>query len=234
MDRFITIIRDWSEVWALLIPLAVILVHKGRIQGMRAIRIYVVIALILNIGATTMYIFHKSIPPPYNNNNILYNLHSVAKVVFFSWYITQIRYKRFAGFYKLLFAAYLLFVLMNFVIMKPPEESLFKFSSRLTTVESVLLLLVCLSFFIPSITEDSETNWLRHPAFLVCTGVCLYEAINFFIFLFFYPLNEQNPVFGKMTMTIHHIVFALLCCMLAIALYRSTREPARQPEGIPG
>ncbi len=220
MDDIIKSIRDWSEVWSLFIPLAVIVIYRNRLEGMKLIILYVMVALFLNLSATILYVYHKSMPPLLRNNNILYNLHSFARVAFFSWYIIQIRHHRYALAYKLILACYLAFVIFNFTAVDSPLY----FSSRLFTAESIVLLVLCLSFFIRSMQDDSEINWLKHPSFLVCTGIALYEAINFFIFLFFYPLLEKDREFGKMTMTIHHIVFTVLCLMLALALYRSRKQ----------
>ena len=127
----------------------------------------------------------------------------------------------------IILAAYLVFVICNFAFIESP---LF-FSTRLFTAESIILLLLCLSFFIRSMQDDSHINWLKHPAFLICTGICLYEGINFFIFLFFYPLAEQNPSFGKATMTIHHIMYAFMCIMLALGLHNSTRREGNLEQG---
>lgn len=220
MEMIIKSIRDWSEVWALFIPLAIILTYRQELVGMKTIILYVIVALILNLTATIMFVFHRDMPSMLKNNNILYNLHSFARVAFFSMYIILLRHHRYALAYKFILACYLLFVILNFWWVDSP----FYFSSRLFTAESIVLLIMCLSFFIRSMLDDSEINWLKHPSFLVCTGIALYEAINFFIFLFFYPLLEKDREFGKMTMTIHHIVFTLLCVMLALALYRSRKQ----------
>ena len=230
MNTLLTNIRDWTEVWSLIIPLFVILRYRDSIQHIRPVIIYVFVALILNLAATTLYYFHDRLPDFLGNNNILYNLHSIARVAFFSWYIIGLRQHRYINAYKFILIAYALFIIINFIFF----GSIFIFSSAAFTAESIVLLLLSLSFFIGAMQDDSETNWLKHPAFLVCTAVCLYEAVNFFIFLFFYPLFEKNVSFGKMTMTIHHFTYTAFCILIALALYRSTlpsshlnSEPAR-------
>ena len=72
--------------------------------------------------------------------------------------------------------------------------------------------------------DESETNWLKHPSFLVCTGICLYEATSFFIFLFFYPLVEKNWEFADLTMSIHNVMYVTMCVLLAIALFRYRKK----------
>jgi hypothetical protein len=69
--------------------------------------------------------------------------------------------------------------------------------------------------------DSSETDWLKHPAFIFCIGLSIFEAVSFFIFLFFYPLVLSDWEFGDLTMSIYNLVFVLLCIFIAITLYRS-------------
>lgn len=216
MNDIITKLINWSEVWALLIPLAVIMLYKPVGKNILYLVFYVLAAFLLNTLSTIMVEFYFSMPDWLKNNNVLYNIHSIARVLFFSLYILTVRKYKFKRLLQLFVIAYLAFVVVNFSILESP----WFISSRLFSAESILLLILCLSFFFRSIQDDSETNWLKHPAFLICTGICLYEATSFFIFLFFYPLFEKNPEFGDLTMSIHNVMYVILCLFLAITLYR--------------
>lgn len=220
MNDLLNTIINWSEAWALLIPLTIFLVYKPAGQGIRPLIIYLCVAFVLNTLATVMVEYYFSMPTWLKNNNILYNLHSFARVLFFSWYILTIREYRFPVLYKILVAAYLVFVLINFIFLQSP----LLLSPRLFSAENILLLILCLSFFLRSMQDESEINWLKHPAFMVCAGISLYEAISFFIFLFFYPLAEKNWDFGDLTMSIHNVIFVILCIILGLALYRSRKS----------
>lgn len=220
METIWTCVINWSEVWALLIPLTIIILYKPSGSGIKPIILYVCIAFIINLVATIMVEFYFSMPVWLKNNNILYNIHSVVRVLCFSWYITSIRQYRFPIALKILIGSYAIFVVGNFSFL---ESALF-ISSHLFAAESIVLLIYCLFFFFRSMQDESSMNWIDHPAFLVYTGISLYEAISFFIFLFFYPLFEKNPSFGDLTMSIHNVMYVLLCSILAGALYKSYKQ----------
>jgi hypothetical protein len=233
----IQFIRDWSEVWALLIPLIVIVIFKPGPKQMRPIILYVMIGFALNFCANFTLQYSQMMPSwmisakyvegkayYYVNNNILYNIHSVARVLFFSWYIIHVRQYRYPVLLKGLLLSYIIFVVINFSF---GFESIFELGSALHAAESITLLVMCLIYFFRSIQDESQVNWLKHPSFLVSAGVSLYEVITFFIFLFFYPLhdpaNPENYAFAVVTMRIYTITFVVLCVLLTLALYKSRR-----------
>jgi len=72
--------------------------------------------------------------------------------------------------------------------------------------------------------DDSDINWLKHPAFLICAGISFYEAVNFFIFLLYYPLSDKDVSFIRALWTVHNITFVILCLMIALALYSSYKK----------
>jgi hypothetical protein len=220
--KLIQFMRSWSEVWALLIPLIVIVIHKPKELNIRPLVWYVFIAFILNFTATFMVEYYYLLPADLQNNNVLYNLHSFARVILFSWYLSKITPRQFAFIYKTTLLVYIIFVLVNFRFFESP----FILSTRLFAAESIILLFICISFFLRSMQDESGTNWISHPSFLVCTGISMYEAITFFIFLFIYPIAEKNPEFGKISMEIYQIIFIIFCILLALALYRSKKESA--------
>ena len=223
--RLLQFLRDWSEVWALLIPLIVFAVHKPKEKHIRLLIWYVIIGFILNFTAIFMVEYSNLVPSwmyidDMANNNILYNIHSILRVLLLSWYIISIRQFRFSVILKTLLAAYLLFVFINFIFMESP----FFLSTRLFAAESIVLLIMCLLYFFRSIQDESQTNWLKHSSFLVCAGISLYEVITFFIFLFFYPLSQTDTPFFRVTMVIYAITFVLFCILLALAFYQTRKQ----------
>lgn len=225
MERIINIIRDWSEVWALLIPLTIILLPGKKEKITQPIIIYVFVGLILSLISTTMFVFHQQMPAFLKNNNIIYNIHSFIRVLLFSWYIFQFRFHRRGSIKKIILLFYLVFVFINFIFWESP----LLFSSSHFIAESIVLLICCISFFFNTIQDDSDMNWLKHPAFLVCAGLSLYEAVNFFTFLFFNMLSQKNLEFLKIAWTIHNITFVILCIMLALSLYNSNKQSSDKP-----
>jgi len=229
MNGFLNTLINWSEVWSLIIPLTVIIIYRPKDAQVKPYIVYVFIALLLNTMATIMVEYYHSMPSNLKNNNILYNLHSITRMICFTWYFILISPRRQANLYKLMLSAYLALVIINFAFF----ESIFFLSSRLFVTESIALLVLCILFYLRSIRDESETNWVGHPSFLFITGISLFEAISFFIFLFFYPLAETNPEFGNATITMHLIAFTVLCILIAIGLYRSVRDTEyKQHKGL--
>jgi|KBSSwiStaDraftv2_1062776.scaffolds.fasta_scaffold91328_3 hypothetical protein len=227
--KFLQTLSDWSEVWALLIPLIVIIVSRPKEKQIRVLVWYVIIGFILNFATTFMIEFRNLVPSwlyidNMINNNIVYNIHSMFRVLLFSWYIINIRQYQFTFFFKTFLVAYLVFIFINFTIFESP----FFLSTRLFAAESIVLLIMCLFYFFRSIQDESQINWLKHPSFLVCAGISLYEVITFFIFLFFYPLSQKDPEFFVVTMRIYSITFVLLCILLSLAFYSSKKQQSGQ------
>jgi hypothetical protein len=222
------ILSDWSEVWSLLIPLIIIIVIRPKEEKIRLVVWYVIIALVINFIATFMLVYYYEVPEwlyvdGMVNNNILYNTHSVVRVLLFGWYIITVRRYRFPVMLKTVLGLYFVLVLVNFIFLESP----FFLSTRLFAAESIVLLILALNYFFRSIHDESKTNWLKHPSFLVCAGVSLYEVITFFIFLFFYPLSQKDQEFFIVTMRIYTITFVVFCILLAMAFYesRTTKKP---------
>lgn len=216
---------EWAEVWAFLIPLSVILFYRPKGKGIPALKAYVITGFILNLIAVGMVEFHSYIPrwmyiDDFVNNNIVYNVHSLVRVLLLSSYILVSRRYRTTGFLKALLFVYLVFIAVNFFCWSSP----FYLDTKLFAAESIVLLTGCFTYFFHSLHDESHTNWLKHPAFLVCTGISLYEIITFFIFLFFYPLILKNTSFFVVTMRIYALAFIGLCILLALALYQTTKS----------
>jgi hypothetical protein len=111
-------------------------------------------------------------------------------------------------------------VLVNIIFIETP----FYFNTWLFAAESVLLLVFCIAFYFKTMQDESITNWIGQPAFIVTSAVIIYEAITFFIFLFIIPMAEKNPAFGLLCLKIYKITFILLCILLAVALYRTRKS----------
>ena len=110
----VQIIRDWSEVWALLIPLTIIFFCKPRGEQTKWLVFYIFIAFFLNTASTAMAQFYGQMPSWLKNNNTLYNIHSVVRVLFLGIYIITVRPYRHPAVLKGLFLVYILFVILNF------------------------------------------------------------------------------------------------------------------------
>lgn len=221
--KLFDLLRDWSEVWALLIPLIVILVHRPKGSFVKWVTWYVLLGLLFNFLATCMNENYRLFPLwlSMHGNNIFYNLHSFFMAIFLGWYIVNTWESRYGNILRMLIGGYIFFVIVNFILW----ESLFKLSTHHFTAGSIVLLILCLSYFLHIlISDNSKINWIRHPSFIICVAVFLYQAITFFIFLFFYPLNNNASAavlsFALFMMRVYQAAFIVFCILLAIGLYK--------------
>jgi hypothetical protein len=225
--KIINFLIDWSEVWPLLIPLAIFMIFRPKGKSVNWLITYIILALLLN----TFSVFLVESPhllPSFllldAGNNLYYNLHSLVMVICFSAYIISVRTYKYPKLLNGLIIAYMLFVVVNFIFFESP----LLLNTLHFTIGSIVLLIVCLFYFFRSIVDDeSNINWLRHPSFIICTGLCLYEVVTFFIWLFIYPLFNKNinydMKFAQAMMQVYQASFVLFCILLAIGLFRYSR-----------
>jgi hypothetical protein len=215
--KILQIIQNWSEVWALLIPLTIIFIKKPAGKGVPWLVSYIIFAIIINFFAQFVLEFYTLLPTGLRvGNNLFYNLHSLARVSLLGAYIISLRNYKYAIFMKLLLGCYILYAILNFILWESP----LLLSSYFYSVGSSVLLIFCFIYFIQSISDEEQTNWLKHPSFIICTGIAVYEAITFFIFLFLFPLFDKDPGFAAIAMRIYLGCFLLFCILLAIGLYK--------------
>ncbi|MEO6610578.1 MAG: hypothetical protein ABIT05_00545 [Chitinophagaceae bacterium] len=219
-------ILDWSEVWALLIPLAVILWRRNKATYLRPIRIYLWVALVLNTGIDLLAEYKLKWGIQTGdllwNNNFLYNTGSIIRFFLFAWFFNLLRQRFMHRIKMALPFAFLVFVLANFIFYENfiPRGEYESFSSRLLATEAALLLFYCLQYFIFLIIEDTHTRLSLHPGFWVVTGLSIYVSVSFFIFLFYSYLSIATLNFAVTIWDVHNIVYIILCLFIAKQFYQ--------------
>jgi len=220
---------DWSEVWALLIPLMVLLFRRPQPATLKPVIIYLCIAFILNVGIDIIMIFRDyrlewvkaTFPEWLKTNNPLYNIHSVARFTCFSIYFMQLQHASFTKFKKFLAAASAIFIVINFSIF----ENFFNprsFSGSLLATEAYLLLVYCMLYYLSELKDDSK-NLFIGPDFWIVTGLSMYVVINFFVFLFYLPMIDVDPQVAVNIWNVHNIAFIIFCLFITKAFYGSHR-----------
>lgn len=219
METIIHSLLDWSEVWAPLIPLPLILLKKNSPPYLKPVRIYVWLALFFGIAADLIWRYKEKWGAGpgdfFWSNNFVYNVHSIIRFFLFVWFFFLLRQRFMPKLKAILPVAFTLFIIINFAFYEPFFNVIL--SSRLLATEAALLLFYCLQYYIFLMMEDSATRLTRRPGFWVVTGLTIYVAVNFFIFLFYAYLTETNINFAIKIWDVHNIVFILLCIFLAIA-----------------
>lgn len=212
-------ILEWSEVWALLIPLAFMLIYKNETPYLRPIRIFVWVFLFLNLFIDIIANKKEKLGITENdflwNNNFVYNITSIIRFFIFGWFFNALHQKFLLSVKKLTPYIFIIFVLANFVFFQNfIPQGYEPFSSRLLATEGGLILFYCLQYFIYLIREDKTAHIRLQPGFWVVTGLSIYMAASFFIFLFYEYLAKNYPKFADAIWDVHNITFILLCIFI--------------------
>lgn len=230
MSSIIRTILNWSEVWALSIPLTIMLLTKNKSTYLRPIRIFLILAFLTNCFIVVLAEYKRPLGVTQDdllwNNNFLYNILSVFRLFFFSWFFIALNQRFMHRIKRIIPAGFFLFLLINFIFYEDfiPKGNNESFSSRLLATESALLLFYCLQYYIFLILEDKTTNIKRQRGVWVVTGLSIYVAASFFIYLFYSYLTDVKRNFAVNIWDVHNICFIILCIFIAIELYHQHKS----------
>jgi hypothetical protein len=217
------VITDWSEVWALLIPLFFLIRRKNKSLYLKPVQIYVILAFIINFCAICIQEFKNDwgykLGDFLFSNNFLYNINSVIRLLLFSWFFILLNQRFMHRIKAIIPFAFTLFVIINFIFFQDFFNR-YNLSSRLLATEAALLLFYCLQYYIFLILDDKGTQFLKQPGIWVVLGLTFYVATNFFIFLFYDYLIMQNKSFAVDIWDVHNLTFIFLCVCIAITFNR--------------
>ncbi|HEV7782376.1 MAG TPA: hypothetical protein VGO58_13975 [Chitinophagaceae bacterium] len=216
-------ITDWSEVWALLIPFFFLFRKGVKPAYLKPVKIYVILALIINIAAISIqkfkYEWGFQLGDFWFSNNFLYNIHSVIRLLLFSWFFILLNQRFMHRIKSLIPFGFILFVLINFIFFENFFNR-FNLSSRLLATEAALLLFYCLQYYIFLVLEDKGIPFKKQPGIWVVIGLTFYVAASFFIFLFYDYLVIQDEFFAINVWDVHNFFYLALCICIAITFSR--------------
>ncbi len=222
MKSFLQILLDFSEVWALLIPLFFVIGQKRKPAFLRPVIIYLWLALFLHGLIDSIMLLYKWLPPWLQSNNPLYNFTSVVRFICFSGFFLSLPQAGFRKLKKWLIVFFIVFFIVNFIFI----EDFFNynyFSGNLLALEAYLLLIYCLQYYLVELRDDSNVIFDR-PDFWVVTGLAIYVVINFFIFLFYVPMLDFDEQLSVRMWDWHNVAFIIFCIFITKALYDTDRN----------
>jgi hypothetical protein len=214
-------ILHWSEVWALFIPLVLILFRRNHPPYLKPIIFYVCVALILNISQDViMKQKQLGIRLSLDNNTFIYHIHSIVRLFLFSWFFFQ-QQTYFRRVNKVLPILFIVISLVNFIWFEKFYGG--PLSSRLLSFEAAILLFYCLQYYFFLLKEE-QTSYQKLPSFWIVTGLSIYVVVNFPIFLFYKTLTSSDAIFAIDIWDVHNISFIIFCIFLGKGIYEGTRE----------
>jgi hypothetical protein len=220
MLKVFQFIIDWSEVWALLIPISVLLFKKQPV-GLKLVVFYIWIALIINLSVDMIWKFRTMLPAAYNSNNYLYNLHSVIRFYLFSAFFIHLNQPFLVTLKKTIPICFTIFIIINFTFY----ENFFdywKLSSRLLSTEAIFLLFYTLQYYLFKINDNVGAK-IMNSDFWITTGLGIFVALNFFIFLLYNELTLRFQNFAISLWSVHNISYIVFNLFLAKGFYESEK-----------
>lgn len=217
MNSLFISILNWSEVWALFIPLLVLMVRRKQPPAMKPVILYLWLALPLNLVCDVLGEYNGTHMGNEISNNPLYNIHSIVRFVCFSYFFILLKQIFFKAVNKFIPVIYFLFVAINFSV----NENFFhkkNISGNLLSMEAFLLLTYCMLYYLSQLKSEAE-GITGTKDFWVVTGLAIYVAANFFVFLFYVPMITENPDLAINMWNIHNIAYILLCIFISKAFY---------------
>jgi len=211
---------DWSEIWAMVIPLSLLLLRRQQPASLRPVVIYVWLGFLINVGIDMIMAINLSWDRVVVSNNPLYNAHSVIRFACFSFYFIHLQKNSFTRLKRSLAFFGFAFLGANFLFF----ENFFNrdsFSGNLLTVEAYLLLIYCMLYYLAELKDDGDL--FDTPHFWVVTGLAIYLVTNFFVFLFYAPMLNVDVKLAVSIWNVHNIAFIIFCLFLTRAFYGTTR-----------
>jgi len=213
--RLLKEILIWSEVWPLAIALTIFIIFKQKRENLTLIFWLLLTTLVLHFTACFISRFTYLFPKELKNNNILYNILAICKPLLAGAYLMRLEQLKKYRYLKFLYLFFIVFTIINFSFF----ESIFSFSPHMVVAESILLLIFTLTFFLDAMIDDDIPMPVNHPAYFFCAAISLFESINFFIYLFLFPVFNENLEFAILMINISALAYILYGLLIATGLF---------------
>ena len=211
------VVLDWSEVWALFFPLAAYYTYQKQPSFLTPVLIYLVGALVLNLLTDFVADFRLYLPGWLQTNLIFYNIHSIFRFICFTYFFNTIAYGSFKYLRNILLSIYLLLLILNYIFLEDYLDQT-HINGNLFTIEAYLLLIFSMLYYLTQLRND-VVDLSSSKEFWIVTGLSIYVVINFYIFLFYVPMIQENPMLVEKMWSVHNIAYIVLCLFITKALY---------------
>lgn len=214
-------ILDLSEAWAVLIPLVVYLSKKPKQKFIKPIFIYLLAALVINLCGDIIeenYYHDPKWIVAINYNLPFYNIHSIIRLLLLMYFFALIQIPKNKALQILLLCCVIVLAIINFSLLSSFKD----FSSVTFSFEGIILIIYCLIYFLKRLKSDELTSGFDNSLYIV-TGIAIYEAVCFPIFLFYQTLTNQTRDYAVSIWDIHNIAYIVFCLFIARSFYGSSR-----------
>jgi hypothetical protein len=225
MIKLLRLLLDWSEVWAPLIPLIVLWFRPNQPRILKPVIVYLILAFFINLAGDIIADFKPYLPLWLHSNNPLYNVHSIIRLLCFSYFFLGLKQASFSALKRILPILSLLIIIVNFRYYEHFGNPT-HLSGNLLASEAYILLIYCVLYYLSKL-RDEEDDIRSGSDFWVVTGLSIYVVVNFYVFLFYVPMINQNVELANNIWDVHNIAYILLCVFITKGLYVPARHQYR-------
>ena len=219
---------DWSEAWAPLIPIAVALKNRRQPDYVRPVVLYFWISLFLNIVADIIWKRKTlGIDFPFTNNNPLYNLNSIARLILFSIFFNRLRQPFLKKLKSLMPLLFLAFMVADLLLWEPFFDT--RIANILHAVEAGILLFFCFQFYFYLLRTEA-VQITKLPSFWIVTGLFIYVGVCLPIYIYYDDLLISYKNFAIDIWSVPKIGFLILCLASAIGLSNKENQKTLSDE----
>lgn len=198
-----------------MLPIIVWLIKKPQGYYLTPVKIY--LALILCLYVCSYAVYFKII----DNNHFYYTLISVCRLSCFTWFFVRLELLPNKKIIPVVYGTAIILMLLNFIFI---EDFLTVFSSTTFSLEALILLVLCILYFLKKLKTDEVSKRADMSSFIV-TGLAVYEAVCFPLFLFYNALiNSNNHYAAYVWNIVQNINYLLFCLFIARALYGNSKH----------
>lgn len=220
IDTIYSLLIDWAEAWAPWLPLITWLIFGRRHKAATAPVVwYFLTAMGLGAAIDIIWKYNNFMPDWAKDNNLLYNLLSMARSIVFSVFFLQKLRGRFKLVYWAMLGLYACFVVYNYSVL----ATIFSYGSFGVSSESVLLLVAGILFLLQLLQNDDVVEYNHIPGFWFAMAVIVYSAANFSIFLIYSKLVEIESFWATYIWDAHNVFYVLFCLLASKGFYESKR-----------
>jgi hypothetical protein len=211
----------WSEVWMPLLPLAVLVFSSKQPSYTKPVIAYLIAAVALNFVANIIWLQQKlGLSLPTDNNNPIYNLHSVLRLFLFSFFFLELRQPFALPIKKVLPIAFLLFVIIDLIFFEDFMARII--ANNIHAAEAGILIIYSLTFYIFQINNEQST-FKNDPSFWIVTGLFAFVLVSFPIYIFYKELIKADNAFAIDVWEVQKAAFLVFCLLTAVGFYTSEK-----------
>lgn len=215
----------WSEAWAPLIPLGALIFCPKQSDYTKPVIVYLFLSFVFNTVSNIIWQRNAlGLELAFTNNNPIYNLNSLCRFFLFILFFVMLKLPFLPLLKFMVPAIFVLFVVVDLFLW---EDFMAKqIAHNIHAAEAGLLMISSLLYFYYVMRSDID-NVTQTAAFWIATGLLIFVAVSFPIYLYYNDILENYTRFTVNIWSVQKVGFIILCLLIAFGFYTSHKyKPA--------